>query len=309
MPFTVTATQLTNATETSTSGTPAVNVAKRLVSDTTIDLTAANKFDEIREAAFGKPMSPLGTISDAQVLGQHRLRATQITPVQGAENKVFDCVGRYDSMYTWAESTTPAVTGQLVLPVEVELDGSPRQVLMYRSEPAAGFTVQPAADLNTTTDIGGTKCDENGKPVVALVPSLGARVSLILDSSRSSGSAKVSVHYDYLQGMINKWNNAAFLWWSSANQVYCESGSISHIRDEYYRITYNLRWDAWYGCEQLPSMDASGKHKPDNDARAHTVYWRSLKRGTSNFSLMFTGQPNTTTATNMAMRGHWLSVP
>ena len=308
MAFTITSTVTHNATETSTSGTPVVNVSKRIVSDTAINLETAGNFDLIREAAFGKPMSFLqATASDTDVLGRHRLRGVQITPVQGSSNKVFDCVGRYDSMYTWAESTSPLVSGQLVLPCEVEIDGSPRHVMMYRSEPAAGYTTPPSADLNTTTDIGGTKVDNTGKPVPGVVSSVGVRLSFILDASRSAGNATLNVHYDYLQGIIGKWNNAAFLFFSAANMVYCESGSISHIRDEYYRMTYNLRWDEWYGCEQIPQMDANGKIQPDNNMSANTVYWKSLKRGTANFSVMLNGQPNTTTTTKMLQYGHWLA--
>jgi hypothetical protein len=281
------------------------NVTKRVTLDGNVDVEDAAHM-AIVLGAFGKPLSALrATMVLTERMGMMRLRAVNAVPVSGSSNTTFDVTARYDQLYTWAEGPAGQGLSTLLLPVEVDFDATPRSVLMYRSPT---FSTQPAADLNTTTNIGGTKVDYAGKPIQALIPQMTVRVSLVFDASGvNSGMTLVSV-YDKISSLSGKWNNATFLHWT-ANQVYCESGSVSHIRDEYYRATFNLRWDLWYGCEQQPKTDVWGKPYIDGNGAADTVTWKSLVRTSANLSTMFNLSNNPTAAAQIAKEGSFLTYP
>ena len=133
--------------------------------------------------AFGRPLSPLrATMVKTEPMGMMRLRSVNAVPVIGSSNTVFDVTARYDQLYTWAKATG---LDTLLLPVEIDFDATPRSVLMYRSP---SFSTQPAADLNTTTDIGGTKVDYAGKPIQALIPQMTVRVSLVFEGTSASAA-------------------------------------------------------------------------------------------------------------------------
>jgi hypothetical protein len=278
------------------------SVTKRVTLDGNVDVENATHMALVL-GAFGKPLSALrATMVKTERMGMMRLRAVNAVPVSGSSNTTFDVTARYDQLYTWAEATG---LSKLVLPVEVDFDATPRSVLMYRSP---SFSTQPAADLNTTSDIGGTKVDYAGKPVQALIPQMTVRVGIIFDASAQNSSMTLVTVYDRINTLSGKWNNATFLHWS-ANQVFCESGSVSHVRDEYYRVTFNLRWDLWYGCEQQPKTDVWGKPSIDSNGAANDVTWKSLVRGTANLSLMFDLSSDSTVAAQTAKEGTFITYP
>jgi len=277
-------------------------VTKRVELDGNVDVENATHMALVL-GAFGRPLSSLrATMVKTEPMGMMRLRAVNAVPVIGSSNTVFDVTARYDQLYTWAKATE---LDTLLLPVEVDFDATPRSVLMYRSP---SFSTQPAADLNTTTDIGGTKVDYAGKPIQALIPQMTVRVSLVFDASAQNSSMTLVTVYDRINSLSGKWNSATFLHWS-ANQVYCESGSVAHIRDEYYRATFNLRWDLWYGCEQQPKTDVWGKPAIDSNGAATTVTWKSLVRSTANLGLMFDLSNNPTAAAQIAKEGSFITYP
>jgi len=276
-------------------------VMRRVTMDGTVDVENATQMALVL-GAFGTPLSSLrATMVLTERMGMMRLRTVSATPVPNTESSVFDVTAKYDQLYTWNKATS---LEKLQLPVEVDFDATPRSVLMYRSP---SFTTQPSADLNTTTDIGGTKVDYAGKPIQALIPQMTVRVSMIFDCTNASSGTLVSV-YDKINTLSGKWNSATFLHWG-ADQVYCESGSVSQIRDEYYRATFNLRWDLWYGCEQQPKTDIWGKPALDSSGSANTVTWKSLVRGSANLSNMFTLSSDSTVAAQIAKEGSFLTYP
>jgi hypothetical protein len=276
-------------------------VMRRVTMDGTVDVENATQMALVL-GAFGAPLSSLrATMVLTERMGMMRLRTVSATPVPNTESSVFDVTAKYDQLYTWNVATG---LSKLQLPVEVDFDATPRSVLMYRSP---SFSTSPSADLNTTTDMGGTKVDYAGKPIQALIPQMTVRVSMIFDCTNSSSGTLVSV-YDKINTLSGKWNSATFLHWG-ANQVYCESGSVSQIRDEYYRATFNLRWDLWYGCEQQPKTDIWGKPSLDSNGAANTVTWKSLVRGTANLSNMFTLSSDSTVAAQIAKEGSFLTYP
>jgi len=226
-----------------------------------------------------------------------------VVPVAGGRNRVFDAIAKYDQLYTWMDISAGGGAAALALPVEVEFDSTPRPVIMYRT---GSFTTAPTANLNTTTDIGGTKVDYASKPVPALISQMKVRISLILDVA-TSGMTLVAV-YDNINSATGRWNSAAFLHWA-ANEVYCEAANVTHIRDEYYRVTYNFVWDFWKACEQVPKTDVHGKAAVDANGSANTVTWKSQVRGTYDHNAIFNGQPNVTLAKQIALEGSFLTYP
>ena len=278
-------------------------VVRRVVMDGTVDVENATQMALVL-GAFGAPLSKLrASMVLTERMGMMRLRSVTAQPVPGNESSVFDVTARYDQLYTWNVATGLA---KLQLPVEVDLDATPRSVLMYRSP---SFTTQPSADLNTTADIGGTKVDFAGKPIQALVPQMTMRVSIITDiSAVNSGVTLVSV-FDKISTLSGKWNSTSFPHFVSANYVYCESASLAHVRDEYYRATFNLRWDLWYGCEQQPKTDVWGKPALDSNGAANAVTWKSLVRGSANLNTMFDLSSDATVAAQIAKEGSFLTYP
>jgi hypothetical protein len=278
-------------------------VVKRVVMDGTVNPENATQMALVL-GAFGAPLSSLrASMVLTERMGMMRLRSVTAQAVPGNEATVFDVTGRYDQLYTWNVATGLA---KLQLPVEVDLDATPRSVLMYRSP---SFTTSPSADLNTTADIGGTKVDYAGKPIQALVPQMTMRVSMIIDiSAVNSGTTLVSV-FDKIATLSGKWNSATFPHFTGANTVYCESANVSHVRDEYYRATFNLKWDLWYGCEQQPKTDVWGKASLDSNGAAQTVTWKSLVRGSVDLNSMFNLSSDSTLAAQIAKEGSFLTYP
>jgi hypothetical protein len=278
-------------------------VVRRVTMNGTVDVENATQMALVL-GAFGAPLSSLrATMVLTERMGMMRLRTVSATPVPNTESSVFDVTAKYDQLYTWNKATG---LEKLQLPVEVDFDATPRSVLMYRSP---SFTTQPSADLNTTTDIGGTKVDYAGKPIQTLIPQMSVRISLITDvSGFNSGRTLVTV-YDRIDTLRGKWNNASFNQWGSSNQVYIESASVTPIRDEYYRATFNLKWDLWFGCEQQPKTDVWGKAALDSNGAANTVTWKSLVRSTANFGLIYDLSSDATVAAAIAKEGSFITYP
>jgi hypothetical protein len=306
MAITIQSTTMNGFTEAATGAASGFTVTKRLVSDADIDLKDDANLATLKVAAFGDPLDSLITGTNANPVGRMRLRQTSVVPVAGGRNRVFDAIAKYDQLYTWMKISDPEdedVTAQLALPVEVEFDATPRSVILFRT---GTFGTAPAADLNTTADIGGTKVDYASKPVPGLIPQMKVRVSLLLDVA-TTGMTLVSA-YDRIATASGRWNSTDFLHWA-ANTVYLETATVSHVRDEYYRCTYNFVWDFWKGCEQVPKTDVHGKAAVDSNGQSQTVTWKSQVRGTYDHNLIFNDQPNSTLAKQIAFEGSFLTYP
>lgn len=230
-----------------------------------------------------------------------RLRKYDISPVPGGKSRVFDVSATYDSEYFYAKATGLA---KLILPVEVEMEAGERTMQVWRN---ASFGTSPTANLNSTSDIGGTKVDEAGKPIECRVPTISVRISLIHDISNTTTGTLVGV-YDKISTIRGTWNSASFLHWGS-NEVFCTSANVSHVRDEYYRVSYVFVWDRFYDCSQLPQMDNEGHMYGDGSGHAKTVYWKSLNRSTADHNIIFNTLPDAAVAKQIALEGSYLTYP
>jgi hypothetical protein len=294
-------------TESSPSGDDQYQVSWRCVSTKALNPYSAADMAELRTATCGYPLSALPgvTWSLSDLNSSLRLRSWKTQPVQQSESKVWDVSAVYSSQYTWAKATG---LDMLVLPVEVNMEAGERMVQAWRtSSTPSSFGIPPYYIYGKSYDIGGDKIDEAGKPATVRVPTMDVRISLIQDVSNTSAGTLVTV-YDKINTVQGKWNSLAFLHWG-AYEVFCTSATVSHIRDEYYRITYNFRWDYWWDCVQIPEMDNDGHPKGDGTGHALNVFWQGLKRGTADHNIIFNTAPDPAVAKQMALEGCYLTYP
>jgi hypothetical protein len=275
-------------------GSPAYLVTKRVSSTSVLDLA---KSTDLASVIDKDPGELLTTASDSTRTGRMRLRSADVRHVPGSNGLVVDVSYRFDSMYTWCDTGSSGRPASLALPVVVDFDSTPRSVTMYRTS-SGGYTTNPSANLNTSTDIGGTKVDYGTRPLSAQIRQATVRISLVIDTTRHS---LVAV-YDRVSSIQNTWNSATFLHWT-ANTVYCETANLTPIRDEYYRASYVFKWDQWLRCEQVPKVDIQGRPSLDSNGSSATVTWKSLYVGTYNHSLIFQEQPDADLAEQIALRG------
>ena len=287
----------------SDSGPNSFIVQKRLVASGALDGLSSADTTSIIDAASANPLQLYGTFGTASLFGPLRVRDAKVVTVPNSGGKIFDVAVTYNTEYTWAYNTGAVAENQInayVLPVSTEWEANERVVQAFRT----GAFTTPTANLNSTTDIGGTKIDEGGKPVELRIPATDFKVSLIVDTTQHT---MVGI-YDDISLVRGTWNNAAFLHWN-ANEVYCTGASVSHIRDEFYRITYAFKWDQWKDLVQEAVRDGEGYVIGDGATHAGTVLWRSQVRGTANHNLIFDPQPNPTVAKQMAFEGSFVTFP
>lgn len=262
---------------------------------------------DLRDATCKTPLSALPgvTWNTSDLLGTMRLRSWKAQPVDKTSAFVWDVVGLYSSEYTWAKATS---LDKLVLPVEVNMEAGERMVQAWRTAATpSSFAINPSYIYGKSYDIGGTKIDEAGKPATVRVPTMDIRISLIQDVSNASAGTLVTV-YDKINTVQGKWNSVAFLHWGQY-EVFCTSATVAHIRDEYYRVTYNFRWDYWRDCVQIPEMDNDGHPKGDGTGHALNVFWQGLQRSTVDHNIIFNTAPDPAVAKQMALEGSYLTYP
>jgi hypothetical protein len=139
------------------------------------------------------------------------------------------------------------------------------------------------------------------------VPTLDVRISLVHDVSNATAGTLVAI-YDKISTVQGTWNSTPFLHWVQYD-VFCTSANVAQIRDEYYRVTYNFRWDYWKDCAQIPEMDNDGRPKNDGAGRAKNVFWTGLARGSSDHNVIFNTLPDAVAAKQWAKEGSWLTYP
>ena len=295
----------TQFTDVGPSGQLSLAVHKRVVSTTALDVKTSADLKTIRDAACGEPLSRFlaAAWSSSDLLSAMRLRQYTVTPVAGGQGKIFDVQCIYNTEYVWANINGGGGSDQLMLPVQVEFEAGERIAQLYRNSP----TTSPSANLNTAANIGGTSVDEQGKPVQIRIPTMDVKISLIVDVSNLALTSTLVTAYDKISTIAGTWNSTTFLHWS-ANEVFCTSANLTHVRDEFYRASFAFRWDKWYDCEQIVQCDNDG-YPFLIAGKATTVYWKSLVRGTSNHNLLFDLAPNTTLATQVAKEGCYLTYP
>jgi hypothetical protein len=278
----------------------ALVVTKRCVSTAALSATNPTHMAELRDAAGAKPLQLLGSFSTTTLLGPMRVRSAQFAPVS-ADGKIWDAVITYGTEYVWCTIAAGGGTDQYINPIESQFVSTERVAAQYRRS----FTTSPAANANGTTDIGGTATDQAGQPVQARIPAGEGRISILVDTSQKT---LVQV-YDAVATIRGCVNNAVFLHWS-ANKLFCTSADATLVRDEWYRATFNFKWDLWDDCEQVPDRDNDNFIKLNSTGKAASVYWRSFFRNNIDFNYIFAQlTSNQTLATQIAREGSFLTFP
>lgn len=301
---TVTNTQYTDGGPATSQG---FTIKWRVVSDIALDMTKSSPTKSIRDATCGEPgdVIPGVTFSTSSLLTAMRLRSFQITPVLGSKGFVFDVVGNYSSEYTWANISGGGGTDKLIEPITVDMEAGERGVQAWRVAGATGFSLPPSYIYGKSFDIGGEAIDEVGKPTLVRVPTCDVRITILNDCSR----ATLVPIYDKINTVQGTWNNATFLHWAPY-EVFCTSATVTNVRDEWYRITYQFRWDFWKDCSQVPEYDSNGKPTIDGpNKRAKYVFWTGLKRNSVNHNIIFDTCVDSTLAKQMAKEGTYLTYP
>ncbi len=283
-------------------GQNSLRVVYKAVSDASLGSANDGTWTAVRDASCGKPLTLYSTFTLTNLIGTLRLREYTVEVVPNSNETVFNVAAIYNSEYRWANISGVDVVPTMHLPPQVEFTAGERMTTVWRN---ASWTTGPSANLNTTADIGGTKVDSGGKGVPIRIPTMDIKISLLIDTSQTSGSL-VSM-YDDMNSCQGKWNSTDFLHWG-IGQVYCVSADLNHVRDEYYRATYVFRWDRWSDCEQICELDADG-YPFLVGGQAKTVFWKSLARDTINFNLIFDTQANVTLAKQICFEGSWLTYP
>lgn len=296
--------------DSSPSGSQSATVTFRATSTAKLDPLKSTDMASLRDATCGAPLSPLpkNTWATTALLSTMRLRTWRWRPVPNTATYTYDVIGQYSSEYTWAKLSGGGGTDKLLLPVEVSMEAGERTILAWRTAATpAAFATAPAHSYGKSYDIGGTKIDDAGKPTQVRVPTLDVRISLVHDVSNATAGTLVTI-YDKIATVQGTWNNAAFLHWVQY-EVFCTSANVTQIRDEYYRVTYNFRWDYWKDCSQIPEMDNDGRTKNDGSGRAKNVFWTGLARGSSDHNVIFNTLPDPVAAKQWAKEGSWLTYP
>lgn len=280
---------------------PSYTETRRVTMPSKTQLTSAGFASVFAASSFPNTGQMLSTFSRTDLLGPMRVRRIGIQPVVGGSQEVFDVSMVADTEYQWMTPKAGTGSRQYILPVSAEFEANEREVELWRT----GYTTQPSANLNGTTDIGGASTTTGGKPVLTKVKVIDVKVSMVIDTS--NGPSNLVSVYDTISTAKNKWNSAVFLHWQP-NNVFCTNATVTQLREEFYRVTYMYRWDAWFDCVQEPNRDATGLiYFNSNTDDPTTVYWKSESRSTFDHNNIFSDCFDSTIAKDIAKKGSFLS--
>jgi len=281
---------------------PSYSETRRVTMGTKTTIDDAGIASVISASGFKSPGQMLETFSRSVPFGAMRCRSVSVAPIPSTTLEVFDVTMVADTDYQWATPKAGTGSRQYMLPISAEFEANEREAELWRRQ----YTVNPEKNKNdTTTDIGGTSTTTGGKPLIQKVKVIDVKVSMVIDTS--NGPSNLIAVYDTVSSVKNKWNSAVFLHWQP-NQVFCTNATVTQMRDEFYRVTYSFRWDAWYDCSQEPERDLSGfiQYQPSSDDPLK-VCWRSDYRESYDLNAIFNDSFDATIAKDMAKKGSFLS--
>ena len=208
--------------------------------------------------------------------------------------------------YYFPDPNTRATTNKLHLPTLIECQHSTRTTALFKRT----WTTDPdpivdssAADIGGVAAILGTK-----DPMEAQVPQTRIRVRLTMDAE------DIQI-YDAMQTMeqiVGKRNSSVFLSFYSEGKVYCESFAINKLEGEFYEITVDFLFDAYYEHDQYPEIASDGIPKTNNTGTQFTdIRWKRVERASVDLNTIFayTGPNFGVTADvdrkALGLKGYW----
>jgi hypothetical protein len=165
------------------------------------------------------------------------------------------------------------------LPVNRSVQPSTRSMACYRDiNGSAAFPT--GTTLESTADIGGTKLDEAGNPVMIPVPQVTVSLVSVIDSFQTDLTAYDTAWATH--GLTV--NNAAFMGFSAYSCLLTDVG-FQHLDDEYYTARITFLHDTYLFFEQVAKRDTDGRIKTDTtNGQASDVRWKRANVDATNWN-------------------------
>jgi len=187
-----------------------------------------------------------------------------------------------DIMYSTLYYLDPAQTPEYYqLPSSVEYQSKVRSTRIYRST----WGVQPpTTSANTTSDIGGTAVGNGHAGQSVQVNQVAIRVRLVYDADETPMNLMYSSNFP----IVGATNSSAFGGFPAYSLI-CEGFSMAKRGDgfEFYEGVYDLLWDKYAHCDQIPSTGEDGLPILNNFFQPTEVIWSRLSRTAIDFNEMF----------------------
>lgn len=219
--------------------------------------------------AFGSGFSQ-GSVADTL-----RLRDIQVEMMGPAKGWMAKLTLTYGTRYTLRRENSP----QALLPVHRSVQPSQRAMACYRD--INGSAAFPSGTtLESAGDIGGTKLDEGGQPVMVPVPQITVTLVSIIDTFQTDITAYDAAWTTHSLTV----NNAAFLGFPAYSCLLTDVG-FQHLEDEYYTGRIVFIHDTYKFFEQVAKRDTDGKVKIENaTGQASDVRWKRANVEATNWN-------------------------
>jgi hypothetical protein len=158
--------------------------------------------------------------------------------------------------------------------------------------------------LESTADIGGTKLDEAGNPVMIPVPQVTVSLVSVIDSFQTDLTAYDTAWTTH--GLTV--NNAAFMGFPAYSCLLTDVG-FQHLEDEYYTGRITFLHDTYLFFEQVAKRDTDGRIKTDTtNGQASDVRWKRANVEATNWNAS-TLLPTGTWAYDRLLKGEFGVTP
>jgi hypothetical protein len=206
-----------------------------------------------------------GTWATTTIRDTLRLRDYSIRMLQAGTGWAAELTASWGTKYVRRTDRTP---NPVSLPVARSISPGQRQMNVYRD--ILGSAAFPTGTtLQSAADIGGTKLDEGGNPVVIMVPQITVTLTSLIDSYQTDITA-----YDLAfstHGLTL--NNAAFLGFP-AYHCLLTSVDFTHMEEEWFNARIQFLYDAYQFFEQVPKRDSDNKLLLDSNGQCADVRWK-----------------------------------
>jgi hypothetical protein len=206
-----------------------------------------------------------------------RLRDISVQMVNASAGWMAELTLTYGTRYTLRRDS--ATAAKALLPVNRSVQPSTRSMACYRDiNGSAAFPT--GTTLESTADIGGTKLDEAGNPVMIPVPQVTVSLVSVIDSFQTDLTAYDTAWATH--GLTV--NNAAFMGFSAYSCLLTDVG-FQHLEDEYYTARITFLHDTYLFFEQVAKRDTDGRIKTDTtNGQASDVRWKRANVDATNWN-------------------------
>lgn len=206
-------------------------------------------------------------------------------------DKYIDVVATFDTMYFAASGsdvkmnkagTVSFAPAGVYVPARTVFQSSKRSANAWRG----GWSTNPPAGSDSTTDIGGSMISTGRTPTRIDVAQMKIRMKLLMDTESQTPADIAAVAAAY----VGKRNSDTFLGFSAGTLV-CDSANVQQVEHEFYELAMEYTWDEWNHHNQTPDVDPAGAVKMSGNV-VQTVFWKRETRSSVAFNDLF-GSPAT----------------